>query len=322
MPNPAKPIFVDRNSLIKTAALIALFGNAFLAVAKITVGLLFNSLAVVGDGIDSSTDVVIAVMSLAVASVISKPADAGHPWGHGRAETIATTALSFILFFAGGQLIIASIRSMTDNDVHAFPEFPALIVTIVSIFGKIILAWSQFAIGKKAGSHMLMANGVNMRNDVILSSGVLVGLAVSVYARLPFADSITALLVGIWVLRSAFGIFREVNLELMDGTDKTGPYNLIFEAVKSVPGVVRPHRARMRRIASMWDIDLDIEVDGDLTIRDGHKLAEQVEEAIKKRIVDVYDIVIHIEPKGVHRKGGKAEAYGLSESNLTGEKKK
>lgn len=306
----------DRIRTIKIAALIALLGNAALALAKISIGLAFKSLAVVGDGIDSSTDVVIAVMSLAVAAVIARPADTGHPWGHARAETMATTVLSFILFFAGGQLILAAARSLASGRQASLPGLPALIVTLVSIAGKAALAVSQYALGKKAGSSMLMANGANMRNDVIISTGVLAGLLVAVLAKIPMADSIAALLVGAWVLKSAVSIFREANLELMDGTDERGPYKLVFEAANSVPGVKRPHRARMRKIASKWDIDLDIEVDGGLSVRRAHEMAEKVEKAIKERVVDVYDIVVHIEPEGFHKGGGEPEAFGLSESTL------
>lgn len=305
-----------RVRIIKVAALIALFGNALLAVAKVSIGALFRSLAVVGDGIDSSTDVVIAVMSLAVASVIAQPADSEHPWGHARAETMATTVLSFILFFAGGQLILSAIRNLASGREAALPELPALIVTVVSIVGKAALALSQYALGKKAGSAMLMANGTNMRNDVLISSGVLVGLLVAVIGKVPAADSVAALLVGAWVLWSAVSVFREVNLELMDGTDEKGPYKLVFEAAKCVSGVQRPHRARMRKIASLWDIDLDIEVDGRLNVREAHALAERVEKEIKKRVIDVYDIVVHIEPAGIHEGGRKEEAFGLSESSL------
>ncbi len=316
MPEKAKGIADDRVKLIRRAALSALLGNAVLAASKIAIGLLFRSLAVVGDGIDSSTDVVIAVMSLAVASVIARPADTEHPWGHARAETMATTALSFILFFAGAQLILTAVRSLASGKAAALPELPALIVTVVSIFGKAALALSQYALGKKAGSSMLMANGTNMRNDVLISSGVLAGLLVAVLGKVPAADAVAALLVGAWVVKSAFGIFRGANLELMDGTDGKGPYRLVFEAARSVPGVDRPHRARMRRIATTWDIDLDIEVDGKLNVREAHALAERVEREIKNRIPDVYDIVVHVEPTGIHNGGKAEEAYGLSESIL------
>jgi cation diffusion facilitator family transporter len=322
MPEEIKEFQENRVKLIRRAALIALLGNAILAIAKISIGLIFKSLAVVGDGIDSSTDVVIAIMSLAVASVISRPADSEHPWGHARAETMATTVLSFILFFAGGQLILSAARSLIAGTQAELPELPTLIVTIVSIFGKTVLAITQYSLGKRSGSSMLMANGANMRNDVIISAGVLVGLLIAVLGKIPAADSIAALLVGAWVLKSAVSIFLEVNLELMDGTSERGPYKLVFEAAKSVPGVFSPHRARMRKIASMWDIDLDIEVDGKLDVNAAHALAESVEEAIKKSVVDVYDIVVHIEPAGIHSGGKAQEAFGLSESSLQSHGKK
>jgi cation diffusion facilitator family transporter len=311
-----RPTAEGRVRTIRTAALIALVGNALLAIAKVSIGILFRSLAVVGDGIDSSTDVIIAVMSLFVAGVIARPADNEHPWGHARAETMATTVLAFILFFAGGQLILSAIDSLSSGAKAALPETPALIVTLVSIVGKAFLALTQFALGKKAGSPMLMANGTNMRNDVIISSGVLAGLCVAVFAKVPAADSVTAILVGLWVLKSSISIFMDVNLELMDGIDEKSPYKLVFDAVHSVKGAGRPHRARMRKIASKWDIDLDIEVDGKMNVSQAHSVAEQVEAAIKERVVDVYDIMVHVEPEGYHERAGSHEAFGLSESVL------
>ena len=98
----------DRAKLIRTASLIALFGNLALGSFKIAGGLLAGSLAVLGDGIDSLVDIGIALMALVVSRVVSRPADQGHPWGHGRAETVATALLAFLLFFAGAQLILNS----------------------------------------------------------------------------------------------------------------------------------------------------------------------------------------------------------------------
>jgi len=125
-------------------------------------------------------------------------------------------------------------------------------------------------------------------------------------------------LVGLWVARSAFGIFREANLELMDGNADTSLYSLVFDAVRTVPGAGNPHRARMRRIAGSWDIDLDIEVDGDMTVRASHDLAGTVEREIRRRVENVYDIVVHVEPAGASgsdaHEGG--ERYGLNESSL------
>lgn len=301
---------IRRASIIRLASLIALGGNALLATVKVIAGFLGGSLAVIGDGIDSSTDVVIALVSLIVAGVITRPADEDHPWGHGRAETVATTVLAFILFFAGGQLVVNSVKNLLSGAQRPIPGLVTIVVTLVSIGGKLILAWTQFFLGKKAGSAMLVANGKNMRSDVLISSAVLVGLGLSIGMGLPVMDPIVAFLVGLWVLKSAVGIFREANLELMDGNTDQARYQSVFEAVRSVPGAGNPHRVRMRRIASAWDIDLDIEVDPELSVREAHRIAAAVEVAIKNRVDGVFDIMVHVEPADqVHEE----EGFGLRE---------
>ncbi|MDR1803856.1 MAG: cation diffusion facilitator family transporter [Treponema sp.] len=303
---------LNKARLIRAASLTALFGNVGLAVVKIVTGIYSGSMAVIGDGIDSSVDVLIAVMTLFVARIISRPADEGHPWGHGRAETVATTLLSCILFFAGAQLILNSGRDIIFGAGREVPSMPALIVTLVSIAGKLLLAWSQYLFGKKAGSPMLKANAKNMSADVLLSAGVLIGLALSMLFNIGVIDSWAAGIVGLWVIKSALGIFTEANTELMDGGSNRYFYQQVFDAANSVAKAEKPHRVRMRRIAGLWDIDIDIEVPPNITVTEAHWISYRVEEAIKTRVENVYDIMVHIEPAG----NEENEGYGLSEKIL------
>ena len=305
-----------KTRLIKTASIVALVGNAVLALAQILTGVYAGSLAVIGNGIDSSTDVIIAIMTLAVARIISRPADEDHPWGHGRAETVATATLSFILFFAGAQLVINSGRGILFGAEREVPEMPALVVTLVVVAGKILLAWSQYALGKKADSLMLKANAKNMSADVLLSAGVLAGLGLSIFFGVGVIDSWAALLVGLWVIKSALGIFLEVNAELMDGGSNRVFYGAVFDAVKSVGEVSHPHRVRMRRIAGFWDIDIDIEVSPEKTVYEAHRIACKVEAAIKERVENVYDIVVHVEPAG-DLGNTENEGFGLTEETFS-----
>jgi len=304
----------NRVLIIKKASIISVIGNFALASAKIIIGLSAGSLAVVGDGIDTSVDVVISLMTFIVSRIIAKPADAGHPWGHGKAETMATAGLSFVLFFAGLQLSIDAVGRMVSKP-QEIPETAAIIVTIVSIAGKLLLALNQYFMGKRAKSSMLMANSKNMAADVIISAAVLAGLLLAITLKIAKIDAIAALFVGIWVIRAAVGIFWEVNTELMDGGILAENYKGVFEAVRSVPGALNPHRTRIRRIAGYLDITLDIEVDGNLPVREAHEIAEQVERAIRGKLDSVYDIIVHIEPAGDNDKD-ENEAYGLNESNL------
>ena len=302
----------DKTRYIRQAAVIALVGNALLALLKIITGLAAGSNAMVGDGIDSSGDVMISIITLIVVKIISKPADKEHPWGHGRAEVVATVFLSFIIFFAGAQLIINSISRLISGEGQVVPQTMALVVTGISIVGKILLAWSQYTLGKKADSAMVKANGKNMASDVMISGGVLAGLVISRLTASAYADTIIAILIGVWIIRTAIGIFREANLELMDGNSDALPYLVIIEAVEAVEGASCPHRARMRRIGGFWEICFDIDVDPLCTIVEAHRITSQVEQEIKKRLDHVLDIMIHTEPRG----DDADEGYGLSEDDM------
>ena len=297
---------------IRYAAIIAITGNAILAIMKIVAGTLTHSGALIGAGIDSSTDILISIITLAIVKIMSKPADSNHPWGHGRAETVTTAILSFIIFFAGAQLIISSVTTLFTAEAQFTPSVFAIIVSVISIVGKILLAWCQHLLGTRADSAMVKANAKNMAGDVLISVGVLVGLLISAVTGSLYADSIIAILIGLWIIKTAVSIFLEANLELMDGNDNMEKYRFVIEAVNAVAGASKPHRLRMRRIAGFWDIDLDIEVNPELTVLAAHDIALQVEHEIKQRLENVFDIVIHVEPCGDH----SAEAYGLSEEEI------
>ena len=305
----------DKAKLIKTAAIIALIGNSALAALKIVTGILSKSGALLGDGIDSSMDVAFCVMALVAVRVIASPADVKHPWGHGRAETIATAFLSFAMFFMGGQLVISSASKLISGTAPDAPSAMGVVAAIISIAGKALLAWSQHAFGKRAGSALLRANAKNMLGDVMISLGVLAGLVISAATGSGVADAVFAILIGLWIIKTAVGIFLEVNLELLDGSGDAASYRVIFDAVNRVEGAGRPHRARMRRIAGLWDIDLDIEVDPSMTVSQAHAIALLVETEIRRSLENVYDIMVHVEPGGEHPE----EEYGLSEEELQGE---
>jgi len=302
-----------RTHAIITASWVSIVGNAFLACTKIVAGFISGSFAVIGDGIDSTTDVLVSVVTLVAAKIIAQPPDKNHPYGHGRAETIATKVLSFIIFFAGVQLILSAVHKITSKEPLVIPTTLALFVTLASIIGKLLLAWYQFRIGKRHSSSMLNANAKNMRNDILISSSVLVGVVMTRVTGTPYIDLTVAIVLGLWIMKSAVGIFLETKNELMDGLDDTAVYDTIFDAVSDVPGASNPHRARVRKMANSLVVDIDIEVDGMMTVIHAHEIAKSVEHAIKNCLPDVYDVIVHIEPKGNVEPN---ERYGLSEKNI------
>ncbi len=298
----------ERTGILKRASIIALVGNLLLAAAKLTIGFIANSLSVISDGIDSSIDVISAIVTITAARIIEKPGDREHPYGHARAETMATTVLSFIVFFAGAQLLLKAIEGFASGEIPPIPDKSAIIVTVISIIGKLFLARSQYVLGKKADSAMLIANGKNMSGDVITSASVLVGLAATLIFKVSIIDRIMTILVSLWIIKNAIGIFLGANSELMEGIGDKDLYNKVFEAVASVPGAGNPHRARIRRLGSWLVVDLDIEVKATMTVAASHRIAEAVEAAIMHHLPGVYDVMIHIEPAG---DVDPTERYGL-----------
>jgi cation diffusion facilitator family transporter len=289
----------DRISKIKRASWIGIIGNALLALFKITAGIYAGSLSVIADGIDSSGDVLISFLTLYIAYLLTKPPSLKFPYGYGKAEPNATIALSFIIFFAGAQLAISSVRRLIDGTSSEMPGNLAIIAILISIVSKILLAWYQHTVGKRTNSNMLVANAKNMQSDVVISSSVLVGLLLTHFFNQPILDVIVAFLVSLWVMWVAVRIFIETNLELMDGNIEKEIYEKVFNIVEAVPGVRNPHRMRIRKVGHRLMINIDIELDGEMSLKQAHEISHFVEKQIREGIGrEVMDVIIHIEPYG------------------------
>ena len=301
----------SKEKILLRASWISTIGNAILSVCKIIIGTISGSLAVISDGIDSATDVVSSIIILFTSKIIRRPPNRKYVYGYEKAESIATKVLSLIIFYAGMQMLISTITNIFSSERRELPGMLAIYVTVFSILGKLGLALYQFKQGKKINSPMLIANAKNMRNDVVISVGVLFGLVFVFVFDLPILDSITGLVISIFVIKSSVEIFMDSNVELMDGVKDMSIYDRIFDAVDKVSGASNPHRVRSREIGGMYMIELDIEVNGDITLKEAHDIANAVEDKIKEYIINVYDIVVHVEPFGTCQDN---EKFGVDEN--------
>jgi cation diffusion facilitator family transporter len=245
--------------------------------------------------------------------IISRPPDERFPWGRQRADTVATKFLAFVVFFFGAQLSYSSFTSILHHDPRAIPGLLAFVVTGFSIVVKLALAFLLWRSGINSNSGMMVANAKNMRSDVVISVVVMLGLVFSQVLGIGMIDLIFAFLVGLWIMRTGIEIFMETNTELMDGMDDKTLYFQVFDAVASVPEALNPHRTRIRKFANYYLIDIDIEVARNLTVAQAHLISQKVENAIKTRLLNVYDIMVHIEPEGNVE---HTEKYGLKRESL------
>jgi len=302
----------SREKQIIRTSWIGILGNSILSASKIAIGLMSGSMAVVGDGIDSASDIITSWITLFTARIISKPPDPKYPYGYHKADTIATLALAFVIFFAGAQLGISTVLQIIKGEGRELPSMLAVYVTLFSIVGKFILAFVHFKVGKRIKSPMLIANGKNMQNDILISVGVLLGLFFTFILKMPIMDKVTALLVSIWIMKTGFQIFLKTNVELMDGVNDPGIYKRVFEIIGSIEGVYNPHKVRIRQIGNLYLIAIDIEVKGAITVDESHEISKKVEDTLKKEIVNVYDILVHVEPLGNIEK----EVFGVKNEDL------
>lgn len=300
------------NTIVK-ASWVGVIGNALLSLLKIVIGIISGSLAVIADGIDSASDIVTSLITLFTARILMRPPNIRYPYGYMKADTIATKALAFVILFAGAQLAISTVRNFLEGTERELPGMLAIYVTIVSIIGKFLLARQQLSKGKQTNSEMLKANARNMQNDILISVSVLIGLVFTFLLEMPVLDSITALFVSIWILKVGFQIFMQTNRDLMDANTEPELYNTVFNAVESVEGAVNPHRVRIRKIGNYYMVAMDIEVDEEISIQQAHEICILVENSIRQRVKNVFDIMIHIEPAGYEH---VEKVYGVSPHDL------
>ncbi len=287
-----------RGKKIERASWVAIIGNTVLAILKIGIGIISGSMAVLADGIDSASDIITSLITLFTGKIVDRKPNIKYPFGYNRADTIAAKFLSFVIFYAGLQLFISSAKRIYFYKMPEMPEFIAIYVTIFSILGKYLLAQYLRKRGKKLNSMMLVANGKNMQNDILISSSVLAGLIFTYIFNLPILDIVTALLVSLWIIKVSYDIFIKTNEELMDGCSDPDVYKSIFKAVAEVPEAHNPHKVRVRKQGHLHIIDMDIEVDERLSVKQGHDIAMKVHQKIKEHLKNVYDVNIHVEPLG------------------------
>ncbi len=304
---------MDKENKIVFASTVALIANSILTLAKIIVGVISGSLAVLADGFDSASDIISSSISLFAAKLLKRPPDAKYSYGYDKADTIAAKIIAFVMLFAGTQLCVSVIKQFISGEAREIPTVLAIIVTLLSIIVKLFLSLYLRKTGKSTKSQMLIANAKNMKMDIILSLSVLFGLFFTIYLKLPIIDQIAALGISLWIIYTGSSIFIETSRDLMDGLKDDKIYREIFCAIDSVEGVFNPHRVRTRKIGSKYMINIDIEVNGNITLKAAHDLAHKVERTIKTKVEDVFDVAIHVEPLGDKT---QEKQFGLTRENL------
>ncbi|TDX52374.1 cation diffusion facilitator family transporter [Orenia marismortui] len=289
----------ERYQSCKKVTLVTLIVNLLLSVAKVAIGILFFSQAIIADGIHSISDV-ISTLAVWVAIRISRqPADDEHPYGHGTVETIAAKFIGIILFLTGLIIIKESIMTIVKGNIRE-PGILNFWIAFISILAKEWMYRYTYQQGKSLNNKALMADAYHHRSDALSSIAALIGV-VGAKSGYLIADPIAGLIVALFIIHMGYEIFMEAIDDLMNKVDDE-LYQQIREVVSTQAEVIAIRDLRIRNHGPDLFVDLRIVINDELSVVEGHSISREVESRIKRELDIVEEILIHIDPLSVHKK--------------------
>lgn len=282
-------------------AWVGIIGNIALAGMKLVVGLLANSKALIADAAHSASDVAGSVAVLIGIKAAHKPPDQDHPYGHGKAESIAAIIVSVLLLLVGIEIIISSIKAIVAG-VTRPPAWYALVAIIISIAVKEAMFQYKIKLGKRLNSQALIANAWEHRSDVFTSIAALVGVGGAVlgeYWQVPvlyYMDPLAGLLVAVIVLKMGYNLVKEAIHRTMDHILHEEDAQGLYETIRNVQGVQTIDELRAREHGSYVVVDVKISVNPRITVLEGHEIARAVKCKLMNKYEYVTDVFIHVNP--------------------------
>jgi len=270
--------------------------NIVLALVKGFAGYVGNSYALIADAIESTSDVFSSLIVYFGLRVAMRPPDENHPYGHGKAEPMAATAVSLALFGAAILIAVESYREILLPH-HAPAPFTLGVLALVVLVKEVLFRY-VFNVGLQAESTAVKTDAWHHRSDAITSALAFVGISIALIGGKGYesADDYAALAAAVIIAFNAYRLLREALAELSDAAPSNDVNAGIEEAAMSVAGVVGLDVCMVRKMGFDYFVDLHIIVDGNLTVREGHWIAHQVQDAIRERHLRVAQVLVHVEP--------------------------
>jgi cation diffusion facilitator family transporter len=306
-----------REKIVRKVTWVGLLVNLFLVAVKFIAGIYGRSQALVADAIHSLTDLTTDIAVIAGSHYWSRPPDENHPYGHRRLETLVTVFIGVVLIAAGIGIGWKAISALQEKRA-APPGWIAVAAALVSIACKeSIYRWTAIT-GRRVKSAALAANAWHHRTDAISSLPVLIAVAgARVFPSWSFLDKVGAAIVSIFILHASIKIIWPAISELLD----VGAPTEICEEIENIAlkneSVLQVHDIRTRYISSSIQVDLHIVVEGLITVREGHDIADDVRARIINSIPEVLDVIVHVDPPEKSHRQADLE-FGKSPEQFSG----
>ncbi len=276
---------------------VSLLANISLAGIKLLVGFFGNSFALIADGIESLADVVSSAIVWTGLRISQKEADYEHPYGHGKAEAIAALLASVGLLISAGIIALNAVREIVSPQ-----NAPALFTVPVLVGIILVKEWLYRVLTKAnedADSVALKAEAWHHRSDSLTSLGVLIGIAIAIFAGPGYeaGDDIAALLVTVLIVYNAFRIARPALDELMDSRVEGHQVARVSELADSIVGIERLETVMIRRTGRSFAAEIHMEVAPDMSVKEGHRISHELKEVlIEDSGLGLAHVVVHVEP--------------------------
>lgn len=278
---------------------LGLVVNTILAAGKMAAGFLGQSHALVADGVESLADIFSSVIVWRGMVIAAEPADEDHPYGHGKAEPLASAMVATLLLLAALWIAVHSVREILRP--HAMPAPWTLVVLLLVVVVKETLFRFVFREGSSVESGVVQTDAWHHRSDAITSLFAGLGIAVALLGGPGYeaADDVAALLASGVIAWNGWRLVREAFGELMDTAPDLAVVEEIRRLAASVPDVRGVEKCLIRKMGWQFLVDIHVEVDGQLTVERSHAIAHQVKDHLRAQLPKVRDVLVHIEPARV-----------------------
>jgi len=275
---------------------LALFINALLAVVKIAAGVLGNSYVLIADGIESTADIFSSAVVWGGLRWAVMPADENHPYGHGKAEPVASILVSLLLLGAAMVIAVQSVHEiMTPHRAPAWFTLPLLLAVIIT---KEALFRFAFRAGHSLESTALKSDAWHHRSDALTSAAAFVGIAIALAGGPGYesADDWAALVACGVIVWNSLRLLRAALDEIMDAAVSPAIVDEVRRLAANVEGVLEIEKCRIRKIGLHLALDIHVVVDGNLSVRRGHEIAHLVKNRLLESQHRINDVIVHVEP--------------------------
>ncbi|MBM7839866.1 cation diffusion facilitator family transporter [Alkalihalobacillus xiaoxiensis] len=274
-------------------ALLSLVTYMILAALKLTIGIYAGSIALRADGFNNVTDIVVSIAVLIGLRVSQKPPDKDHPYGHWKAESIAALIASFIIMVVGIQVLIDAISSFYTGNYHA----PDPIAAWVGGFGFVVMMFVYLynrKLAKKINSQAIDSVAKDNLSDALVSLGATLGI-IGAQFGIAWLDPVLAIIVGLIICHTAWGIFRNSSHSLTDGVSES-ELEQIEATTEQIEQVLSVKRVKARYYGNNLIVDLVIELDQTISFTEAHNISTLVENQVKQQH-QALDVHVHVEPQ-------------------------